>query len=141
MDKWGVPTGIIPLTEEQVAHRQGSYRFVSRQGKTRRVEYVNSHGLILRNDGMHSDYRILGLHVPVNMKISYRESGRVSNIACFNEKNKRIYDLRFSKEGQSFLMEINPRQRFVSIWLEKEVRMYSIMRDSSGFISRIMYNS
>jgi len=148
VDKWGVPTGIIPLTEEQVAHRQGSYRFVSRQGKTRRVEYVNSHGLIFKKNSTsqsHSDYLIYGSFVPVNMKISYRESGRVSNIAYFNEKNAKIFDLRFSKEGQSFLMEIRPRKKeweeHFGKLAESKVRMYSITRDSSGFISRIMYKN
>ena len=146
VDKWGVPTGIIPLTEEQVAHRQGSYRFVSKQGKTRRVEYVNSHGLILKEgDNMHSDYMIYYTFVPVNMKISYRENGRVSNIAYFNEKDVRIFDLLFSKEGQSFLMEIRPRkeqwEEYFGELAESKVRMYSITRDSSGFISRMMYRN
>ncbi len=146
VDKWGVPTGIIPLTEEQVAHRQGSYRFVSRQGKTRRVEYVNSHGVILKEGyNMHSDYMIYYTFVPVNMKISYRENGRVSNIAYFNEKDVRIFDLLFSKEGQSFLMEIRPRKKqweeYFGELAESKVRMYSITRDSSGFISRMMYRN
>ena len=149
VDKWGVPTGIIPLTEEQVAHRQGSYRFVSKQGKTRRVEYVNSHGLILGQGKFggirHSDYLIYDFYVPVNMKINYHENGRVSNIAYFNERNARIFDLRFSKEGQSFLMEIKPRKKeweecFGKL-TETKVRMYSITRDSSGFISRMMYRN
>jgi YD repeat-containing protein len=145
VDKWGVPTGIIPLTEEQVAHRQGSYRFVSKQGKTRRVEYVNSHGLILEENKKHSDYLIYGFYVPVNMKINYHEDGRVSNIAYFNERNARIFDLRFSKEGQNFLMEIKPRKKeweknFGEL-AESKVRIYSVMRDSSGFISRMMYRN
>ena len=146
VDKWGVPTGIIPLTEEQVTHRQGSYRFVSKQGKTRRVEYVNSHGLILKEGyNTHSDYLIYGSYVPVNMKISYRENGRVSNIAYFNEKDVRIFDLRFSKEEQSFLMEIRPQKKqweeYFGELAESKVRMYSITRDSSGFISRMMYRN
>ena len=145
VDKWGVPTGIIPLTEEQVAHRRGSYRFVSKQGKIRRVEYVNSHGLIWGQGKFggkgHSDYQIYDAFLPASMKISYRESGRVSNIAYFNEKNERIFDLRFSKEGQSFLMEIKIRKKWISRLMAKEVRMYSITRDSGGFISRIMYKN
>ena len=149
VDKWGVPTGIIPLTEEQVAHRQGSYRFVSKQGKTRRVEYVNSHGMILKENRFgsirHSDYLIYGFYVPVNMKINYHENGEVSNIAYFNERNARIFDLRFSKEGQNFFMEIKPRKReweknFGEL-AESKVRMYSVTRDSSGFISRMMYRN
>lgn len=149
VDKWGVPTGIIPLTEEQVAHRQGSYRFVSKQGKTRRVEYVNSHGLILGpgkfGGGWHSDYPIYDFYVPINMKISYRESGSVANIAYFNERNIRVFDVRFSKEGQNFLMEIKPRkeewEKIFGKLAESKIRMYSIARDSSGFISRMMYRN
>ena len=150
VDKWGVPTGIIPLTEEQVAHRRGSYRFVSKQGKTRRVEYVNSHGFILKkseihNNIMHSDYRIYGFYVPVNMEINYHENGSVSNIAYFDERNARIFDLRFSKEGKSFLMEIKPRkkqwEKYFGKLAESKVRMYSITRDSSGFISKMMYKN
>ena len=145
VDKWGVPTGIIPLTEEQVAHRQGSYRFVSKQGKIRRVEHVNSHGLILDGVVRHSDYHIYGHYVPDNMEINYHENGSVSNIACFDKRNARIFDLRFSKEGKSFLMEIRPRKKeweknFGEL-AESKVRMYSITRDSSGFISRMMYRN
>ena len=145
VDKWGVPTGIIPLTKEQVAHRQGSYRFVSKQGKTRRVEYVNSHGIILGSNGIHSDYLIGGIYAPVNIKINYRENGSVSNIAWFNERNAKIFDLSFSKERQGFLMEMKNLEKkpgeYHDLWGESKVRVYSIMRDSRGFISRMMYRN
>lgn len=145
VDKWGVPTGIIPLTEEQVAHREGSYRFVSKQGMIRRVEHVNSHGLILDGNVIHSDYGIYGSYVPDNMEITYHENGSVSNIACFDKRNAKIFDLHFSKEGQSFLMEIRPRkkewEKHFGKLAESKVRMYSVTRDSSGFISKMMYRN
>jgi hypothetical protein len=68
VDEWGIPKGIFPLKEEQLAKRSGHYRFISQRGLLRKVIHANSAGEPVREmDDELADR-------PMIQRFSYNES-------------------------------------------------------------------
>ena len=90
VDRWGVAEGIIPLSDEQVSHRERSYRFEYRRipigqpnaysWRLSRVAYINSVG-IPQEEGDNERY-------PIQEFEYSKESGEIIKINFYTEKGK-----------------------------------------------------
>lgn len=81
IDKNGIPYGIRKLTEEQVKHKNSSYKFIIKEKQLKKIIHINSLGNPYEYDGTFSD--------PVIQEISYLDENTIK-IKCTNSTGKKI---------------------------------------------------
>jgi YD repeat-containing protein len=95
VDCYGIPKGVLPLTEEQQARRSRCYRFEYRRipfgephaysWRVNRVDYVNSHDVVQPI----KDTEVT-LRTP-SIRLEYYEDGTVSRIISYNDKGRILF--------------------------------------------------
>jgi hypothetical protein len=79
--RWGVPEGVIPLTDDVRAHREISYRFESRGYKVRALLRVNSVGSLRDDPENHNASRT---------EVVYREDGSPLRLDLFDHNGHLV---------------------------------------------------
>ncbi len=100
VEHWGVPVGLVPLTQEQVAHREYSWKSTSQHWKLRKIQRVNSAG------GLRAIVDTDDAVRPVMMTFDYAENGKLHKVQeCdYLGEVKRIR--RYNDTGDSLSYQI-----------------------------------
>lgn len=86
VEVFGVPQGIGSLSNNEMSHREASYRFEYSRHKLRRVSYVNSLGNLVDHHDSEDKDRI------VDMTLTYTEgTGKVDTEKFMNRSGKVLY--------------------------------------------------
>ena len=156
VDRWGVAEGVIPLTDEQVSHRENSYRFEYRRipfgepqaysWRLATVKYINSALIPQDDDEEHSirqfEYNEETGHV---IRINYcNRMGKVvlrHNISEHNGNRAAIADFTAASEekGAAFLKADNTG--FSDGEKMSNIKRFAYQRNADGYIIRKTYHS
>lgn len=102
VEVYGVPEGIGRLSNGDVSHREGSYRFEKQKGKVRRVSYVNSQGKLIPHHDSESIDRI------VDMTLTYSEgSDKVDTQVFRDQHGKVLYVKDFDSNMKTCTFRLN----------------------------------
>jgi hypothetical protein len=94
VDRWGIPSGILELSEQDIKARMGHYAFVYKKGKLRSVSYLNSANKPI--EYLIEEYR----KRPIIQNLFYEEeTGKLNKIEVLN-KNLHVIQM-FMISGQS----------------------------------------
>lgn len=86
VEVFGVPQGIGSLSNNEMSHREASYRFEYSRHKLRRVSYINSLGNLVDHHDSEDKDRI------VDMTLTYTEgTGKVDTEKFMNRSGKVLY--------------------------------------------------
>lgn len=86
VEVFGIPQGIGNLSDNEMSHREASYRFEYSRHKLRRVSYVNSKGNLTIHQESEDKDRI------IDMTLSYTEgSGKVDAVKYMDQSGKVLY--------------------------------------------------
>lgn len=92
IDKNGIPFGIRKLTEEQVKHKNSSYKFIIKDNKLVKVIHINSLGNPYEANGSLED--------PVIQEIFYSDDDTIK-IKCTNSTGKKINFVKEYKKNSA----------------------------------------
>ena len=99
VDKWGMPTGIFPLSERDLPERHAHYRFIYRGRKTyfgdrvlREVMRSNSKGYYLEADEIAKKF----IDRPIRQQIKYGENFSLAHIKVVDRNGKLLEQRHFS---------------------------------------------
>lgn len=110
--RYGVPEGIGPLTDNEVSHRQYSYKISTRGGRVEKVEMVNGSGYLT------TEHR--------NTTVLRNESGSTQKDDC-------VYEYRYHADGQ-LLEEVAKDRNGEIVWaLQYTSRERAFYKDRNGF--------
>lgn len=141
VDQWGIPKGLFKLSDKQVAHRYGSYKFTESRGKLRKVEYVNPKGLLREPLAKrYSDYNIHAIN-PVSMELDYYGNGNIAEIVYKSSTQTPILAIQYHDKNSTEKVKIKQLKHEIIQEKTRESAITGLLfkRDSSGFVSRIMY--
>jgi YD repeat-containing protein len=110
--RWGLPEGVGPLTEEQVGHRNRSFKFVRRAGRVERVEVVNGLGApapspVVALLGNQAELALPGDHVfgghytpQVECRYEYKrdDRGRLLEETARDRTGRVVWRLRYTSD-------------------------------------------
>lgn len=150
VERYNLPVGVDPLTEDEVKTRNIVYRFTEQGYKLRRVDCCNSVGELSDNKYVWARFR------PVSMTIEYRddkeiEQGGVEKVMHYNKEGKLIrtysYDnlntIRFeaidNKDGSSI-----PTNAMKGLGMNAEWQPYiprNVVERKDGYIQKRWYKS
>ncbi len=104
VDRWGIPSGILELSDQEVKTRMGHYSFMYQKGQLRSVSYLNSANKPI--DYLIEEYR----KRPIIQNLFYEEeTGKLTKVEVLN-KNLQVIQILMVSGQNSEIIDIKTPQ-------------------------------
>lgn len=152
VERWGVPEGFFPLTEEQIKHRQHHYRIETQAGKVLRLVHANSAGMpvpigntefqdrpMIAEYEYHSKNDILSKMTSLDRNgkvlLSFKFSGNHLEVAYIESKNEQgiVIDATLS-QVTSLMKNLHEKGCTIS-----EIRRMEYLRNEKGEVTKVLF--
>ena len=146
---WAVPEGIGRLTENEMSHREETYRFEYRQHKLLRVSLVNGFGKVVDHsdsEGANSRYSDVQFFYTADGKINYKiisdKCGKVLYKMDYDGELNTVTFRLNDKYGTEMYLSANTTDLTNSSSIlesRSSISRYLLQFDSNGYLTRINY--
>lgn len=148
VEKFGIPVGIGPVSEDVAHHREFTYRFEYSQDKVRRVSLVNARGHLSTHSESEWNNR------PSDMQIFYVDNGKVDFIKVKDQTGKVLYRkdyndnltmVTFQYDDQytteMTLGNMDPMQPGISVSSEEKsaISRHLLTYDIHGYVTKLEF--
>ncbi len=151
VEQWGVPQGVGKLSENEMKHREASYRFEYSKRKLRRMSLVNCYGNVVEHhDSEHMErYSDMLLFYNDNDNISYvkilDKSGKILYKKSYNDKRNTVIFQYDDENSTEFVLAATTLELFKNPFAGGEskgkITRYLLTYDNNGYVQKQEYAS
>ena len=128
---FGVPQGIGELSDEEMEHRQTTYRFESSRWKVRRVTLVNAHGIPVKHfDTEHTNSRYSDTYY------YYNDDGQLDYKKVYDQFGKLLYKIDYDENLKVAMFKYDDELGTAKRLLSSTTALYNVDLSQRSSITR-----